>query len=82
MFLQPWGEKLLYEGGYTRLFEDELKNRERQEFDNQKFRLKTDLEIQNLKRSKWLSVAAFIISILAILVALFKDLVLRLLNLI
>jgi len=59
------GLKLLVEGGYTRIakeFEEERENG----------RKKTKLEIQNLKLTKWLSIAAIILSIAALLVSIFK----------
>lgn len=59
------GHKLLEEGGYTRIAtEAETNSRIAKE--------KTKLEIQNLKRTKWISIIAIVISLIALGVSIFK----------
>jgi hypothetical protein len=63
------GEKLLSKGGYAK----PIQERRQLEFDQQMAREKTNLEIKNLKWGWWFSIAAMIISIVALLVSIFKN---------
>lgn len=72
------GELFLSEGGYTKLLEKEIKEVKQQEYDTQKNRDKTDLEIENLKTSienykdsKTWAVIAIIISLLTLAYSIF-----------
>ncbi|MCX6253220.1 MAG: hypothetical protein NTV31_01940 [Bacteroidia bacterium] len=68
------GKKILQEGGYKKRLEKELEEANQKENDDQKYRDKTDLEIENLKASikhykssKRISIWAIVISILTFL---------------
>ena len=74
--LQVEGERWLYDGGYSKVLEQELTKESLLENENQKFREKTDLEIENLKAStqsfkdtKCLSIFAIILSAVSILIS-------------
>jgi hypothetical protein len=60
------GHKLLVEGGYTRIATEAEEN-------SRKSKEKTKLEIQNLKRTKVISILAIIISLIALAVSIFKN---------
>jgi hypothetical protein len=72
LILEPQGEKLDFEGGYVKRHMQESESNRELEEDKQISREKTKLEINHLKLSYWLSICAFIISIIAILVSIFK----------
>jgi hypothetical protein len=59
------GHKLLEEGGYTRIATEAEEN-------SRIAKEKTKLEIQNLKRTKAISILAIIISLIALAVSIFK----------
>ena len=59
------GNKLLEEGGYTRIATEAEEN-------SRIAKEKTKLEIQNLKRTKVISILAIIISFIALAVSIFK----------
>ena len=59
------GQKLLVEGGYTKIAKE---SEEERHIDHEK----TKLEIQNLKLTKWLSIIAIILSVAAFVVSIFK----------
>ena len=68
------GKKFLSEGGFTKSVKIELEDTLQKQFDDQKFREKTEMEIKNLQASiknyrftKTYSIIAFIISILTFL---------------
>lgn len=63
---------LLAAGGYAKPIQDKLNERRQQEADKQKARELTDLNIKNLKRAKWFSIAAIIISLAALAVSILK----------
>jgi len=77
-------EKLLSEGGYTKIALDKLNDLKRMEENDQKFREKTELEIENLrasianfantpKRANW----ALFISIVAIIVTILLKIIFK-----
>ena len=72
LLINEKGEKLLIAGGYTKRIQDKINDRRQQEADKQKARELTDLNIKNLKRAKWFSIAAIIISIAALAVSILK----------
>lgn len=65
VMVSDMGEKLLIEGGYTRIVKE-------MEEDRQIGQEKTKLEIQNLKLTKWISIIAIIISIVALFISIIK----------
>ena len=67
--IEPYGEKILYEGGYVKILEKKIEDDKRIENDLQRAREKTRLEIANLKRNKWLSIIAIIFSFIALVVS-------------
>lgn len=56
------GEKFLSEGGYSEVVT-------KHEQDRSLLQEKTKLEIQNLKRTKWISIIAIIVSILSLIIS-------------
>lgn len=60
------GEKLLSEGGFSEIAKQN-------EQDRITVKEKTRLEIQNLKLTRWLSIIAIIISVLAIIISIIKQ---------
>lgn len=60
------GEKLLSEGGFSEIAKQN-------EQDRITAKEKTRLEIQNLKLTRWLSIIAIIISVLAIIISIIKQ---------
>jgi len=66
------GEKILFEGGYVRLLEKKTDEDNRNASDIQRKREKEDLEIKHLKRTKWMSIIAIIISIISLVVSFLK----------
>ena len=72
LLINDKGAKLLIAGGYTKPVQDKINERQQQEADRQKARELTDLNIKNLKRAKWFSIIAIIISIAALAVSILK----------
>jgi hypothetical protein len=66
------GQKFLAEGGYIKPIQNKINELRQQEVDKQKARELIDLNIKNLKRAKWFSIAAIIISIAALAVSILK----------
>jgi hypothetical protein len=63
------GKLFLISGGYAKPIQDKLNDRRQQEADKQKARELTELNIKNLKRAKWFSIIAIIISLAALAVS-------------
>jgi len=60
------GERLIYNGGFIKRLQDQLVIERQQEEDRQINRVKTKLEIDNLKLTKRISIIALIVSIISI----------------
>jgi hypothetical protein len=60
------GERLIYNGGFIKQLQDQIAIVQQQEEDRQINRVKTKLEIDNLKLTKRISIIALIVSIISI----------------
>lgn len=81
------GKSFLYSGGYLQQFKDEINEWYKEELDKKKNEEKRDLEIVNLRasidhfrNSKTISIWAIVISIISILISIFKDMLFKLIN--
>lgn len=70
--LTNYGERfLLDDGGYTKKFIDAISTQQQQEADDELNRTKTKFELKSLRIQTWVSIAALVISVLAIVISIF-----------
>jgi hypothetical protein len=66
------GAKRLVEGGYTKPVQDKIIEQQQKDTDYLIAKKKTNLEIKNLTWGWWFSIAAIILSIIALVLSIFK----------
>lgn len=72
--LKNYGERfLLNDGGYTKKYNDAVLIQQQQEADDELNRTKTKFELKSLRIQTWVSIAALVISVLAIVISIFYD---------
>lgn len=72
--LKNYGERfLLNDGGYRKKYNDTVLIQQQQKADDELNRTKTQFELKSLRIQTWVSIAALVISVLAIVISIFYD---------